>query len=169
MTLGNIFASNLYFISDSLHLSAQNPTSTLREEKQKQKLHILAIWIDFSRACIRLLMILGSPGGTLSFKSPCLDARKIGAEFSLGRKTKQSIYTRTSVSPSPMVINPNLAPPAILSTCFIKLKLLHCYMKSDNNKYSPSCYKPAKWLNKIRLTWKSNSKIHKAPHSLGWF
>jgi hypothetical protein len=67
-------------------------------------------------------MILGSPGGTLFFKRPFLVAMKIGAEFSFGLKTKQSIYTRTSVSPSPMSINPNLAPPGILSTCFIKLK-----------------------------------------------
>lgn len=51
----------------------------------------LAISTDFLRACRRLLMILGSPGGDRSFKGPFLIARKVGPDPSVAGKTKQSM------------------------------------------------------------------------------
>ena len=104
-----------------------------KDVRNKQNIHNLAISTDFWRAWRRLLIILGSPGGALSFKGPFLMARKIGAEFSVGGKTKQSIYTRTSVFPSPMVIKPNLAPPGILSTCLFKMRIITHFKNNWTN------------------------------------
>ncbi|KAL3586652.1 hypothetical protein D5086_013519, partial [Populus alba] len=53
-------------------------------------------------------MILGSPGGDTSFNVPFLMARKTGPESLVAGKTKQSMYTRTSVFPSPTVMKPSL-------------------------------------------------------------
>lgn len=64
-------------------------------------------------------MILGSPGGDRPFIGPSLIARKTGGEPATAGNTKQSMYTGTSVTPSPIVINPSLTPPLILSTCFL--------------------------------------------------
>lgn len=70
-------------------------------------------------------MILGSPGGGWSFIVPFLTARNIGPESLVAGKTRQSIYTQTSVLPSSTFIKPNLAPRFTLSTYLIYIAILY--------------------------------------------
>jgi hypothetical protein len=61
-------------------------------------------------------MILGSPGGSLSFIGPFLIARNTGPEPSGAGETRQSMYTSVRVAPSSTATNPSLIPPSTLST-----------------------------------------------------